>query len=50
MIILAMSPDFQLHIPMYFFLSNFSLNDICLSTGTIPKMLLNIKAQNHSIT
>uniref|UniRef100_A0A8C9QAZ6 Olfactory receptor n=1 Tax=Spermophilus dauricus TaxID=99837 RepID=A0A8C9QAZ6_SPEDA len=50
LIILAVSSDHHLHTPMYFFLSNLSLADICLSTSTIPKMLVNIQAQQHSIT
>ncbi|XP_013216899.2 olfactory receptor 7G2 [Ictidomys tridecemlineatus] len=50
LIILAISCDSRLHTPMYFFLSNLSLADICLSTSTIPKMLVNIQAQQHSIT
>ncbi|XP_033615536.1 olfactory receptor 7G2-like [Fukomys damarensis] len=35
---------------MYFFLSNFSLNGICLSTTTIPNMLMSIQTQDQSIT
>ncbi|CAN0428854.1 unnamed protein product [Rangifer tarandus platyrhynchus] len=50
LIILATSSDSHLHTPMYFFLSNLSVNDICLSTTTIPKMLVNIQTQNQSIT
>ncbi|XP_004771819.1 olfactory receptor 7G2-like [Mustela nigripes] len=50
LIMLAISSDSHLHTPMYFFLSNLSFTDICLSTTTIPKMLVNIQAQNHSIT
>ncbi|XP_070314562.1 olfactory receptor 7G1-like [Odocoileus virginianus] len=50
LIILAVSSDSHLHTPMYFFLSNLSVNDICLSTTTIPKMLVNIQTQNQSIT
>ncbi|KAM5232329.1 olfactory receptor 7G2-like [Hipposideros larvatus] len=50
LIILAISSDSHLHMPMYFFLSNLSLDDICLSTTTIPKMLVNIQTQNQSIT
>ncbi|XP_058381822.1 olfactory receptor 7G1-like [Diceros bicornis minor] len=50
LIILAVSSDSHLKTPMYFFLSNLSFSDICLNTTTIPKMLVNIQAYNHSIT
>ncbi|XP_007647893.1 olfactory receptor 7G2-like [Cricetulus griseus] len=50
LIILAVSSDKHLHTPMYFFLSTLSINDICLSTNTIPKMLMNLITQNQSIT
>uniref|UniRef100_A0A9L0SW20 G-protein coupled receptors family 1 profile domain-containing protein n=1 Tax=Equus caballus TaxID=9796 RepID=A0A9L0SW20_HORSE len=50
LIILAVISDSHLHTPMYFFLSNLSFTDICISTTTIPKMLLNIQAQNQGIT
>ncbi|KFO19592.1 olfactory receptor 7G2-like [Fukomys damarensis] len=50
LIILAISSDSHLHIPMYFFLYYLSLNDICLSTTTVPKMLVNIQTQDQSIT
>ncbi|XP_055457364.1 putative gustatory receptor clone PTE38 [Psammomys obesus] len=50
LIILAVNADSQLHTPMYFFLSNLSFNDICLITTTIPKMLVNIQAQDQTIT
>ena len=49
-IILAVSSDSHLHTPMYFFLSNLSLVDICLSSTTIPKMLWNIQTQSKVIT
>ncbi|XP_073075584.1 olfactory receptor 7G2-like [Manis javanica] len=50
LIILAVSSDPHLHTPMYIFLSNLSLADIGLSTTTIPKMLVNIQAQNQHIS
>ncbi|XP_033613191.1 olfactory receptor 7G2-like [Fukomys damarensis] len=50
LIILAVSSDSHLHTPMYFFLSSLSFTDICISTTTIPKMLVNIQPQDHSIT
>ncbi|XP_053767209.1 olfactory receptor 7C1 [Desmodus rotundus] len=50
LIILAISSDSHLHVPMYFFLSNLSLADICFTSTTIPKMLLNIQTHNKLIT
>ncbi|MBZ3878440.1 Olfactory receptor 7A5 [Sciurus carolinensis] len=50
LIILAVSSDSHLHTPMYFFHSNLSFTDICISTTTIPKMLANIQAQDQSIS
>uniref|UniRef100_A0A2I3HB49 G-protein coupled receptors family 1 profile domain-containing protein n=1 Tax=Nomascus leucogenys TaxID=61853 RepID=A0A2I3HB49_NOMLE len=48
LILLAVISDSHLHTPMYFFLSNLSFSDICLSTTTIPKMLVNIQSQNRA--
>ncbi|XP_051011732.1 olfactory receptor 7G2-like [Acomys russatus] len=50
LIIMAISSGSQLHTPMYFFLSILSINDICYSTVTIPKMLVNIQALDNSIS
>ncbi|XP_010611543.1 olfactory receptor 7G2-like [Fukomys damarensis] len=50
LIILAISSDSHLHTPMYIFLSNLSFTDICLSTTTIPKMLVNIHTQDQRIS
>ncbi|XP_036871057.1 olfactory receptor 7G2-like [Manis javanica] len=50
LIILAVSSDPHLHSPMYFFISNLSINDICLSTTTVPKMLVNMQTQNQHIS
>lgn len=50
LISLAVISDSHLHTPRYFFLSNLSFTDIFLSTTTIPKMLVNIQAQNQCIS
>ncbi|XP_059551146.1 olfactory receptor 7A10-like [Myotis daubentonii] len=50
LIILAVSSDPHLHTPMYFFLSNLSLVDICFTSTTVPKMLVNILTQSKVIT
>ncbi|KAK1342600.1 hypothetical protein QTO34_015366 [Cnephaeus nilssonii] len=50
LIILAVTSDSHLHTPMYFFLSNLSLVDICFTSTTIPKMLWNIQTQSKAIT
>ncbi|XP_053514071.1 olfactory receptor 7A17-like [Artibeus jamaicensis] len=50
LIMLAISSDSHLHKPMYFFLSNLSLVDICFTSTTIPKMLVNIQTQSKAIT
>ncbi|ELK33647.1 Olfactory receptor 7C2, partial [Myotis davidii] len=50
LIILAISSDSHLHTPMYFFLSNLSLIDMCFTSTTIPKMLWNIQTQSRAIT
>ncbi|XP_008563804.1 PREDICTED: olfactory receptor 7D4-like [Galeopterus variegatus] len=50
LIILAISSDSHLHTPMYFFLSNLSFTDICLTSTTVPKMLVNIQTQRKDIS
>ncbi|XP_013201586.1 olfactory receptor 7G2-like [Microtus ochrogaster] len=50
LIILVISFESPLHTPMYFFLSHLSFNDICCSTVTVIKMLVNIQANDQSIT
>ncbi|KAM8765905.1 LOW QUALITY PROTEIN: olfactory receptor 7D4-like [Rhynchonycteris naso] len=50
LIILAVSSDPHLHTPMYFFLSNLSLADICFTSTTVPKMLVNIQTQRKAIS
>ncbi|XP_004616947.1 olfactory receptor 1361-like [Sorex araneus] len=41
LIVLAIVTDARLHTPMYFFLANLASVDICFTTTTIPKMLVN---------
>ncbi|VTJ89357.1 Hypothetical predicted protein [Marmota monax] len=50
LIILAIFCDSHLHTPMYFFLSNLSFVDICFTSTTVPKMLVNIQAQRKDIS
>ncbi|KAM4826695.1 olfactory receptor 1f45-like [Thomomys bottae] len=50
LIILAISCDPHLHTPMYFFLANLSSVDICLSSVTVPKMLVNHMTGSRSIS
>ncbi|XP_016013159.2 olfactory receptor 7A17-like [Rousettus aegyptiacus] len=50
LIILAVSSYPHLHTPMYFFLCNLSLVDICFTSSTVPKMLVNIQTQSRVIT
>ncbi|XP_054983112.1 olfactory receptor 7A10-like [Sorex araneus] len=50
LIILAVSSDPHFHKPMYFFLSNLSLVDICSISTTVPKMLHNIQTHSKVIT
>nr|XP_044992968.1 olfactory receptor 1L6-like [Jaculus jaculus] len=48
-IIAAIWGDAHLHTPMYFFLSNLSLVDICFTTVIVPQMLVNLLAQRKTI-
>ncbi|XP_043832071.1 olfactory receptor 1361-like [Dromiciops gliroides] len=49
LIILVIKASSCLHTPMYFFLSNLSLVDICFTSTTIPKMLANHVSGNKAI-
>ncbi|XP_073096076.1 olfactory receptor 8A1 isoform X2 [Manis javanica] len=40
----------QLHTPMYYFLSNLSLVDLCYSSVITPKMLLNFVSEKNTIS
>ncbi|KAM5238065.1 olfactory receptor 7D4-like [Ctenodactylus gundi] len=50
LIILAVVSDPHLHTPMYFFLANLSLVDICLTSTTVPKMLVNMQTHRQGIS
>ncbi|XP_075384169.1 olfactory receptor 1f45-like [Tenrec ecaudatus] len=50
LIILAISTDSRLHSPMYFFLSNLSFVDFCLSSTIVPNMLTNHILSRHTIS
>ncbi|XP_005342175.3 olfactory receptor 7D4 [Ictidomys tridecemlineatus] len=50
LIILAISSDPHLHTPMYFFLSNLSFVEVCLTSTTVPKMLVNTQTHSKDIS
>ncbi|XP_021104609.1 olfactory receptor 7E24-like [Heterocephalus glaber] len=50
LIILAVISDSHLHTPMYFFLSNLSLADICFISITVPKMIVDIQSESRVIS
>ncbi|XP_055968671.1 olfactory receptor-like protein OLF4 [Sorex fumeus] len=50
LIIVAVISDPHLHTPMYFFLCNLSFVDICSTTTTLPKMLVNTQTHSKTIT
>ncbi|XP_069330730.1 olfactory receptor 1J4-like [Eulemur rufifrons] len=50
LIVLLIRLDSRLHTPMYFFLSHLAFSDISISSITVPKMLMNMQAQQGSIS
>ncbi|KAM6437824.1 olfactory receptor 5V1-like [Liasis olivaceus] len=50
MILTLVLLDSHLHTPMYFFLSQLSCLDICLSSVVVPKILVNILHQRQTIS
>ncbi|EHB00159.1 Olfactory receptor 7E24 [Heterocephalus glaber] len=50
LIIRAVISDFHLHRPMYYFLSNLSLADICLISSLLPKLIVDILAHSRVIS
>uniref|UniRef100_UPI003753E857 consOR2 n=1 Tax=synthetic construct TaxID=32630 RepID=UPI003753E857 len=50
LIILLIHLDSRLHTPMYFFLSQLSLMDLCYTSTTVPKMLVNLLSGDKTIS
>ncbi|MBZ3875318.1 Olfactory receptor 2D3 [Sciurus carolinensis] len=50
LIILLIHIDSRLHTPMYFFLKNLSLTDLCFSTTIVPKMLSHFLVTRKTIS
>ncbi|KAM9061374.1 LOW QUALITY PROTEIN: olfactory receptor 1J1-like [Sarcophilus harrisii] len=49
LIILLIRLDSHLHSPIYFFLSHLAFIDVCFSSVTTPKMLLNMRSWSQTI-
>ncbi|XP_071972505.1 olfactory receptor-like protein OLF3 [Engystomops pustulosus] len=50
LIIVVVKTESRLQTPMYFFLSNLSLIDLCFSTTIVPKLLVSTLAEDRSIS
>ncbi|XP_057560154.1 olfactory receptor 8S1-like [Hippopotamus amphibius kiboko] len=50
MLLLVIRTDSHLHTPMYFFLSNLSLVDLCFSSATVPKLLKDLLSEKKTIS
>ncbi|XP_003461762.3 olfactory receptor 7E24-like [Cavia porcellus] len=50
LLILAVSSDSHFHTPMYFFLSSLSINEICFTSTTVPKMIVDILTHSRVIS
>nr|XP_056702637.1 olfactory receptor 5V1-like [Euleptes europaea] len=50
MIFIMIQLDSHLHTPMYYFLSHLSCLDICISSVTVPKILVNFLCQQQTIS
>ncbi|XP_062043090.1 olfactory receptor 2H2-like [Lepus europaeus] len=49
-IVLVSMKDPKLHIPMYFFLSNLSVLDLCFTSSCVPQMLINFWGPEKTIS
>ncbi|XP_053550110.1 olfactory receptor 10A7-like [Bombina bombina] len=50
LIIFVVSMDSQLHTPMYFFLRNLSFMELCFTSITVPKVLVDFLSRERSIS
>ncbi|NP_001377992.1 olfactory receptor 8S1-like [Equus przewalskii] len=50
MMLLVIRVDSHLHKPMYFFLSNLSFLDLCLSSVTVPKLVEDLLSEKKTIS
>ncbi|XP_062948179.1 olfactory receptor 4E1 [Cynocephalus volans] len=50
LVVITINYDRQLHTPMYFFLSNLSFIDVCHSTVTVPKMLIDTLSEEKLVS
>ncbi|XP_055251501.1 olfactory receptor 4D2-like [Moschus berezovskii] len=49
-IMVTVTSDFRLHTPMYFLLRNLAIIDLCFSSVTAPKMLVDFLAEKKTIS
>ncbi|OCT69126.1 hypothetical protein XELAEV_18040435mg [Xenopus laevis] len=49
LLIIVVRINKQLQTPMYLFLSNLSILDICLSSAIVPRIMINILSQDRSV-
>ncbi|OCT69125.1 olfactory receptor 5G3 [Xenopus laevis] len=50
LLIIVVRINEQLQTPMYFFLSNLSILDICLSSTIVPRIIINTLSQDRSVS
>ncbi|XP_030042482.1 putative olfactory receptor 2B8 [Microcaecilia unicolor] len=50
LVLIILTVDPVLHTPMYFFLRNLSFLELCLTSVTIPKTLINLLSEDRSIS
>nr|XP_005583874.2 olfactory receptor 4D2 [Macaca fascicularis] len=50
LIIITVTSDSQLHTPMYFLLQNLTVLDLCFSSVTAPKMLVDLLSEKKTIS